>query len=119
METKQKLPTLIELANNALVWSGKNEKTINIKITIPTARMIVDADQETLDALLAQRDELLRALGQGYLFALATPHDTFRALNQAPLCAMRNAIAKATGRSAEDVQNDYESYALAKVKGAA
>ena len=39
------LPTFLELAENQLSWANRGQKTINIKIAINTARMMVDAEK--------------------------------------------------------------------------
>lgn len=39
------LPTFIELAENKLKHAGKRDKTINIKVAINTARMMVEAEK--------------------------------------------------------------------------
>lgn len=62
--------------------------------------------------------QLLEALEAAYMLALQMPHDALRIRSQAELCAMRNAIAAATGREAEEVQNDFEARAaIAAAKG--
>lgn len=39
------LPTFIELAENQLRYAGPRDKVINIKITVATARMMVEAEK--------------------------------------------------------------------------
>ena len=39
------LPTLIELLENRLDHAGPRDKTVNIKISILTARMILEAEK--------------------------------------------------------------------------
>lgn len=57
---------------------------------------------------------LLAALEAGYLYALQSD-GVLRIKNQATLIMMRSAIADATGRTDQDVQDDFESRAaLAK-----
>jgi hypothetical protein len=64
--------------------------------------------------LLTAAWEGLAAAECAYLAFLEPPYDARRARNQRALCLLRDFIAKATGRSSEDVQNDFESRALAK-----
>ena len=45
------LPTFAELAENALRYAGPRDKTINIKITIQTARMMLTEDHELMSEL--------------------------------------------------------------------
>jgi hypothetical protein len=54
---------------------------------------------------------MYEALEAGYMLALRMPFDSLRIRNQAALCAMRDALAAATGRTSEDVQNDFEARA--------
>jgi hypothetical protein len=59
-----------------------------------------------------KKDETLAALEQAYLYMLMTSHGSLRVRSQGTFCQVRDAIAKATGRDAEDVQNGYESTAV-------
>jgi hypothetical protein len=52
---------------------------------------------------------LLEALYAAYDALLAMPPGIDRLKSQSALCTVRDAIAEATGRSAEDVQNEFEA----------
>lgn len=54
----------------------------------------------------------LETLKQAYLVLLSMPHSGLRARNQGVFCALRDAIASETGRTAQDVQDTMESLAL-------
>jgi hypothetical protein len=43
-----KLPTFLELAELKLKYADPKDRTINIKVTINTARMMVDAERGAL-----------------------------------------------------------------------
>ena len=63
-------------------------------------------------------DELVAALESAYLILLSHRQDSWRISNQHVYCLLRDSIAKATGREAEDVQNSFEERAaIAKAKG--
>lgn len=47
------LPTLLQLAETKLRYAGPRDRTINIKITVNTARMMVDSERTSHDKLLA------------------------------------------------------------------
>lgn len=58
-------------------------------------------------------ERALLALRAGYFQLLQLPHDTLRLRSQRALCLLRDAIAEAEGRTAEEVQDEYEALACA------
>lgn len=44
-EMNQELPTLLELLENQLKYASPKDRTVNIKISINTARMIAEAER--------------------------------------------------------------------------
>jgi hypothetical protein len=67
------------------------------------------ARNENGESIHAKLARLISALEDGYLLALKIPPDhPVRFQNDATLAEMRDAIAEATGNSAENVQNYYE-----------
>lgn len=64
--------------------------------------------------LIAAAPKMLATIKAAYLLALQIPHGALRLKNQATLCELRDAIALATGENEEDIQDEYESLALAK-----
>lgn len=69
-------------------------------------------DNEANCKLIAAAPDGLKAAEMAYLHLLKTPHDALRIKGQDTLVALRDFIAKATGREAEDVQNEFESLAV-------
>jgi len=90
------LPTFLELAENKLAWAHKRDKTINIKIAINTARMMVKESQDTA----AERDRLRKAL---------------KAINDRTI-DLHSQSKAVRDRAANDIDR-WSATALAKVKG--
>lgn len=59
----------------------------------------------------------LAAAEEAYAAILQIPMNHWRISNQSTYCALRDFIAEATGRTSEDVQNEYEAAAIAKATG--
>src|SRR5574340_1494433 len=59
--------------------------------------------------LIAAAPDGLKAVEMAYLHILRTPHDRLRVEGQSTLCALRDFIAVATGRTDEEVQNEFEA----------
>lgn len=78
-------------------------------------------DMERANArLIAAAPDGLEVAEAVYAAMLNHPHDLWRVKNQHEYCALRDFIAKATGRTAEEVQNEFEERAaIAKAKGGA
>lgn len=61
--------------------------------------------------LIAAAPDLLAACEAAYARMLQLPHAFFRAHSQPELCDLLQAIAKATGRDEQELQNEFEARA--------
>ncbi len=78
-----------------------------------------EALRAEVERLRAERDALLKTTQVAYTILADIRHDwrgRHTAEGQSALCAMRDAIAKVTGRDVQDVQDDYTNAALSKVR---
>jgi len=58
------LPTFIELAENQLKYAGPRDKTINIKIAINTAQMMIEREKSLMLDYYVRGEELYEARKQ-------------------------------------------------------
>lgn len=101
------------VSSSILVCSEDGKVIANCLSMVEIAELSIGIEEASSNAaLISAAPDLLQALEAGYIFALNHPHDAYRARNQETLCAMRDAICKATGRDSQDVQEDYEERAL-------
>lgn len=85
MSGSDELPTFAELALAKLEASGRRDKVIEVKVSIPTARMMVEAEtaeRASAATLSARVDELEEALRP---FALDVPEAIAKAAPRFPL----------------------------------
>lgn len=54
------LPTFAEIAAQRIADAGPRDKTINIKVAINTARMMVEADRDFHFAMLAALEQIIQ-----------------------------------------------------------
>ena len=69
------------------------------------------ADTPATAAPLDAPNDALEMVEATYLALLTRPLDGWRIKNQRIYCMLRTAIAEATGRSDEDVQDEFEALA--------
>ncbi len=75
----------------------------------PDELVSAKAYREVIEGLLKkQSPEILEALELAYIYMVDSAHDAHRALNQQSFCKVRDAIAKVTSHTSEEVQNMFE-----------
>lgn len=100
------------LGKKHLITDQRGIPVIAVIYAYDDNKTITPLEQEANARVIAAAPDGLHAAELAYLHLLKIPHDRLRLKGQVTLCALRDFIAKATGREEEDVQNEYESRAL-------